>query len=47
MPLLRLPQGELSDALVALRRVFTVIGGFSLAISTVSCEMSWQRVGCA
>jgi PrtD family type I secretion system ABC transporter len=33
MPLLRLPQGELSDALVALRRVFTVIGGFSLAIN--------------
>jgi PrtD family type I secretion system ABC transporter len=33
MPLLRLPQGELSDALVALRRVFTFIGGFSLAIN--------------
>ena len=33
MSLLRLPQGELSDALVALRRVFTVIGGFSLAIN--------------
>ena len=33
MPLLRLPQGELTDALVALRRVFTVIGGFSLAIN--------------
>lgn len=33
MPRLRLPPGELSDALVALRRVFTVIGGFSLAIN--------------
>ena len=33
MSLLRLPQGELSDALVAQRRVFAVIGGFSLAIN--------------
>ena len=29
----RLPQGELTDALVALRRVFTVVGAFSLAIN--------------
>lgn len=33
MNLNKLPKGELTDALVALRRVFTVIGGFSLAIN--------------
>jgi ATP-binding cassette subfamily C exporter for protease/lipase len=30
---LRLPSGELTDVLVSLRRVFVVVGGFSLAIN--------------
>jgi PrtD family type I secretion system ABC transporter len=33
MLFVKLPKGELTDALVALRRVFLVVGGFSLAIN--------------
>jgi ATP-binding cassette subfamily C exporter for protease/lipase len=33
MLFVKLPKGELADALVALRRVFLVVGGFSLAIN--------------